>query len=203
MLLVCLGLVALAGCSDEPKPPPRFQVNPQQAAQDAVKLYDKNGDGTLDAKELRASPPLLDLLQNLKAKLPDHADSLTAADISARMEEWLKAPATLISSTAMVYLDGKPLDGATVIFEPETYLGSSYHSHQGQTNAVGIAQLDPDLPEYPGSIYVGLYRVRISKKVNGKETLPARYNAETELGREVAMGIRDSRESVNFRLKSK
>ena len=35
-----------------------------------------------------------------------------------------------------------------------------------------MANLDTELKDFPGSIYVGLYRVRISKKVNGKETLP-------------------------------
>ena len=82
MLLACLGLVAIAGCSDVPKAPPRFQIDPQQAAQEAMKLYDNNGDGTLDAKELRASPPLAELLKNLKARSPGHPDCLTAEDIS-------------------------------------------------------------------------------------------------------------------------
>ena len=62
--------------------------------------------------------------------------------------------------------------------------------------------MDPELKDYPG-IYVGLYRVRISKKVNGKETLPARYNTETELGREIATNIRDSRGNIMFHLTSK
>ena len=30
-----------------------------------------------------------------------------------------------------------------------------------------MARLDPELKDFPGDIYVGLYRVRISKKVNG------------------------------------
>lgn len=34
-----------------------------------MKLYDKNGDGVLDANELKSSPPLFDLLQNLKGGL--------------------------------------------------------------------------------------------------------------------------------------
>ena len=202
MLLACLGLVAVVGCSSGPKPPPRFHIDPQQAAQEAMKLYDANGDGILDAKELRASPPLLDLLQNLKARLPDHPDSLTAADISGRLEEWVKSPTTLLSGVATVYLDGAPLGGATVTFEPESFLGDSYHSHHGQTDGNGMTGLDPEVPSYPG-VYVGLYRVRISKKVEGKEILPARYNTESELGREFAVNIRDGRESCVFRLKSK
>ena len=202
MLLACLGLVVIAGCSDEPKSPPRFQIDPQQAAQAALKLYDTNGDGTLDAEELKASPPLGELLKNLQSRSPGHPNSLTAADISGRLEEWVKAPTILLAGTATVYLDGEKLAGATITYDPESFLGSSYHSHQGQTDAVGNAVLDPELKEYPG-LYVGLYRVRISKKVDGKETLPARYNTETELGREVASDIRDSRENIMFRLKGK
>ncbi len=201
-LLACLGLFAIVGCSNAPTPPPRFQIDPESAAQAAMALYDKNGDGMLDAKELKASPPLRELLENLKRRSPGHPDSLTKADISARLEEWIKAPATLLPGTSLVFLDGKVLEGATVSFEPEPFLGSSYRSHQGQTDASGAAHLDAELKDYPG-IYVGLYRVRISKKVDGKESLPARYNTDTELGREVATNVRDSRENVMFRLQSK
>ncbi|MGA2257591.1 MAG: hypothetical protein ABSG53_23260, partial [Thermoguttaceae bacterium] len=139
---------------------------------------------------------------NLKARSPGHPDSLTAADIAGRLEEWVKAPATLFPGTVTVYLDGKTLEGATVTYEPEPFLGASYHAHQGQTNVAGAAQLDPELKDYPG-IYVGLYRVRISKKVDGKETLPPRYNTDTELGREIAANIRDNRGNIMFQLKSK
>lgn len=200
--LVCLGLVVIVGCSDEPAPPPRFRIDPESVAQAALTLYDKNGDGMLDAKELKASPPLRELLDNLKTHSPGHPDSLTKADISARLEEWINAPATLLPATATVSLDGKMLDGATVTFEPEAFLGASYHSHQGQTDQNGDAQMDAELKDYPG-IYVGLYRVRISKMIAGKETLPARYNKETELGREVATKVRNSRENMTFRLTSK
>jgi hypothetical protein len=194
----------IAGCSDEPAPPPRFQLDPQQAAQEAMKLYDKNADGVLDANELKASPPLWDLLQNLKAQSPDHPDTLTAADIAGRLEEWVKSPATILPAMAVVYLDGKPLPKATVTFEPEPFLGPSYHSHQGTTTVgAGIAQLDPELKAAGNGIYVGLYRVRISKKVDGKETLPARYNTETELGVELATGVRNASENTTFRLQSK
>ncbi len=192
MLLACLVFVTIVGCSDLPKAPPRFQVDPQQAAQAAMKLYDKNGDGALDATELKASPPLWDLLQNLRARSPGHPDSLTAADISGRLEEWLKDPTIIVSGTATVYLDGKPLPGATVTYEPEPFLGPSYHPHQGQTDPAGATQLDAELKDFPGSIYVGLYRVRISKKENGRETLPPRYNTESELGCEVAANVRDA-----------
>lgn len=201
VLLAALALLAIAGCSDEPPSPPRPHIDPQQAAQEALKLYDKKGDGVLDAKELKDSPPLFDLLQNIKAKSPDHPDTLSAADIASRLEGWAKGPSILIPAAGMVSVDGKPLDAATVTFEPEPFLGPSYHSHQGQTNGAGLFQLDPDLKELGNGIFVGLYRVRISKKVGGKETIPARYNTETELGVELSPDNRDLSDSTNFLLK--
>ena len=77
----------------------------------------------------------------------------------------------------------KPLEGATVTYEPEPFLGPSYHSHQGQTASNGAAVLNPECEGYPG-IYVGLYRVRVSKVVGGKEIIPMRYNVKTVLGSE-------------------
>jgi hypothetical protein len=202
VLLSFLAPVMLGGCSSEPTPPPRFQLDPQKAAQEALRLYDKNQDGTLDAKELEQSAPLMELLQNLKAANPSHADSLTAADISARLDQWLAAPATLLPAGAVVYLDDKALAGATVVYDPEPFLGPSYRSHQGQTNDAGGVTLDPEFKDFPG-IYVGLYRVRISKKVDGKETIPERYNEKSVLGVELATNVRNSRSNGTIRLKSK
>jgi hypothetical protein len=69
-------------------------------------------------------------------------------------------------------------------------------------NGDGTLDADAEIKDYPG-IYVGLYRVRISKKANGKETITARCNPETELGREVATDIREGTKNVMFRLTSK
>ena len=124
-----------------------------------------------DVKELQASPPLMDLLQNLKAQPSGHPDTLTEADIAGRLEEWVKSSTTLLPAIPTVWLDGRPLAGATVTFEPEPFLGPSYRSHKGETNGAGIARLDPDLQDFPG-VHVGLYRIRISKTADGKEIVP-------------------------------
>jgi len=50
---------------------------------------------------------------------------------------------------------------------------------------------------------LGLYRVRISKKVDGQETIPARYNTETELGVEVAQDNGNLTGDCFFKLSSK
>ena len=202
-VLAGIALVVVLGCSNTPPAPPRFQINPQQAAEAAMTLYDKNGDGRLDAKELEASPPLKELLKNLKAKSANHPDFLTAGDIAGRLEEWIKAPVTLHAGATMVYLDGAPLEGAAVSYEPEPFLGPSYHSHVGHTNKFGGAIPDSELKSYPG-IYLGLYRIRISKKVGGKETLPRDYNTQSELGCELASDVHVGSDIITkFRLTSK
>jgi len=54
---------------------------------------------------------------------------------------------------------------------------------------------------YPG-LYLGFYRVRVSKNKGGKELIPAKYNTETELGAEIADDIADCG-MIEFNLLSK
>jgi hypothetical protein len=48
----------------------------------------------------------------------------------------------------------------------------------------------------------GLYRVEVSKMVNGKETIPSKYNTETTLGVEVAQESPAMIFGAHFDLKS-
>jgi hypothetical protein len=201
ILLASISVLAVPGCSDVPKAPPRFQLDPQQAAKAAMKLYDTNGDGKLDASELQATPPLAALLRNVKAANPDHPDCVTEQEIADRLEQWQALPTTLVCPMIMITLDGNRLEGATVTFEPEPFLGPSYHSHRGQT-AGGTAVLDQECEGFPG-VYVGLYRIRVSKVVDSKETIPARYNAETVLGIEATTSVVPPYGDAVFDLKSK
>ena len=212
MFVAFAGLLGIAGCSDVPKAPPRFKLDPEQAAQEAMRLYDKDGDGKIDAKELEASPPLQELLLNIKAKNAPRgtpvtltaADNLTEADIKDHLEELVKSPSILVSAQFAVQLDGKPLEGGTVTFTPEAFLGGSFKNHTGQTNNFGNVLLDADMPQqYPNLMYVGLYRVSVSKMVNGKELIPAKYNKQTTLGRELSSEARDPRANIFIRLTSK
>jgi hypothetical protein len=47
-----------------------------------------------------------------------------------------------------------------------------------------------------------LYRIRVSKKVNGREAVPARYNTETELAREIAEDSPSTAKTLRFALTS-
>jgi hypothetical protein len=97
----------------------------------------------------------------------------------------------LASVRCNVTLDGLPLVGAKVVFEPEPFLGDEIKTAFGTTNHLGDAaptvppEDRPD-PTFPGGVHFGLYRVRVSKEINGRESLPAQYNSQTTLGQEVS-----------------
>jgi hypothetical protein len=88
-------------------------------------------------------------------------------------------------------MDGRPLEGAEVTFEPAPFLGDNIKAAVDVTSPAGFAQ--PSIPadqrptkDTPAGFQLGLYRVRVSKKVNGQETIPAKYNTETTLGQQIA-----------------
>ncbi len=185
-LSVCIALILsvsfLAGCSRRPSAPRKPALNPAAAGRAAVEMYDANGDGKLDATELQQCPALLMALPRADA---DGDGALSAAEIAARVEGWFASGTTMMDATPLVTLDGQPLEGAEVVFEPEEFLGEGFKECRGVTDATGRAAVSGADSRYPG-VYVGAYRVRISKVVDGQETLPARYNSQSELGVEVA-----------------
>ena len=109
---------------------------------------------------------------------------------------------TIISGSVEVTLDGAPLEGATVTFEPETFMGDMLKPVRAKTNADGRAYLEGQNAEFPG-IYLGFYRVRISRLYQGKETIPLKYNSATELGYEATDDIDEIQNVIEFKLVSK
>ena len=82
-------------------------------------------------------------------------------------------------------------------------MGNSISPASGKTNAEGSASLaiDPE-DRFKKGVNPGLYKVRITKEVGGKETIPAKYNKDTELGVEVAQDNLDIQNDLRFQLKS-
>jgi hypothetical protein len=186
------------GCSHEPPAPPRQKVDPKAAAQAAMEAYDADHNGVLDAQELEKSPPLKAALERMDT---NHDGKLTFEEILARINAWLKSDTILMSALSVVTLDGKPLEDATVTFEPEPFLGPGYVACVGVTDKTGTANPTRPSEQYQG-VYPGLYRVRISKKVNGQEIVPARYNTQTILGEEIAADVPRPRRLIIFDLQS-
>jgi hypothetical protein len=183
-----LSFAAFASCTRGPsaiKPP---SIDASAAGSKAMELYDKDGDGQVAGAELDAAPALKAAL----ARLDTSGDKAVSADeVTARVNAWKEMKTAITGVPCKVTLDGKPLAGATVTLEPEPFLGEEVKAASATSNPFG--QVSPTIPKeqrpdptLPGGANFGLYKVRISKVVGGKETIPARYNTETTLGQEVS-----------------
>jgi hypothetical protein len=179
-------------------------INASAAGSSAIETYDKNGDGNISGDELEQAPAL-------KAALPrldTNADKGVSADeIAARVNAWKDMQSGMTTCRMHFNLDGQPLVGATVTLEPEAFLGDEVKTAVGTTTTFGdvsptIAPEDRPAPNLPGGAHFGLYKVRVSKIVNGKETIPPRYNSATTLGQEVSYddpGMKSNNIVVNLK----
>lgn len=180
-LFLCFASGLLSGCSGDRFPIPSY--SPDQAAKLALAEYDQNGDGYLDANELERCPALKKHLEYLDA---NGDGRLNAEEIAARLSMYAQSGVALKTTRCQVYLDGKPLAGATITYVPEKFMGSSIRPAWGVSDAGGSAILSMDGEKLPG-VQPGFYRVQVSKKnAKGEETIPARFNQDTVLGQEVS-----------------
>jgi hypothetical protein len=158
------------------------RLDPAEAARHALAEYDTNRDGVLDAAELERCPALKNSLSVIDR---DGDGRLSADDIADRLRAYGENKVGLLAVTCQVTLDGQPLEGATVTFVPEKFMGPNFKRALATTDASGTAQPTVEGDPLPGVPY-GCYRIEVSKKNGaGKETLAPRYHSETVLGQEV------------------
>lgn len=187
--VVAAGLLLYAGgCGRGPAPIRQPAIDAAAAGRDALARYDTDGNGLIAGAELDAAPALKAALARLDT---DKNGGVSAAELAERVRAWKQMRTGLASVRCHITLDGKPLAGASVSLEPESFLGSHVKSASGETNPFGdvspsVATEDLPDPSLPGGVHFGLYRVRITKQIEGRETLPARYNSETVLGQEIS-----------------
>lgn len=177
-----LALAITMGCQKGPMGP---KFNPKKSAQLAIEQYDKDGDGALDETEIAACPGLVCAAPRVDK---DEDGRITEDEIVRRIKYYKSAPVRVVSGSIKVMKRGKPLEGATVTFEPETFLGEDFQPCSGVTDEYGGGFIDREGSEYPG-IFLGMYRVRVSKVVKGKESISKEFNTESTLGYESAADI--------------
>jgi hypothetical protein len=185
--LACATVLLLTGCNSGPsriKPP---SIDADDAAAEAMELYDKDGDGSIAGAELDAVPGIKAAMETIDA---DKDGKATEDEIVQRIEAWQATNIGVMASKATFTLDGRPLEGAQITFEPESFLGDDIKPAFGEalsgTAMVTIPKEQRPTTDTPPGLQPGLYRVRVSKKVNGQETIPAKYNAETTLGQQIS-----------------
>lgn len=183
---LCLAAFAIAaGCSSAPSRVTAPGIS-GSAASDAMTKYDKNSDGALDDDELKAVPGIA----RAKARFDKNSDGKVSADeISTRIGEWAGSKVGLTQYSLTFLLDGRPLDGATIKFVPEEFLGPDIKGGTGTTDSTGraniaIAQEDlrPDEKGLQG-MRLGVYKIEIT---HPSIQIPAKYNTATEIGAEIA-----------------
>jgi hypothetical protein len=200
-----LAVGLLPGCSGGDTLTPPTYPSADAAAKQVMDEYDTNHDGLLDAKELERCPSLKSSLELMDT---NGDKRLSAEEIAARIQMYADSQVALKATGCHVRLDGKPLEGATVTYVPEKFMGSSVKPASGVSNATGAVTLMVEGLKDPG-VQPGFYRVLVSKKnASGQETIPARYNQDSILGIEVnprkirKLGVRENLNG-DFKLTSK
>ena len=189
-MFFCVG-----GCTNGPAPP---ALDPPSVTAAAMKQLDKDGDGRLFITEYAESPPLVVALPRIDR---DGNDVITREELEARIDYYINAPAAVVSGSVEVKLDGRLVDGATVTFIPEPFLGDVIKTTSGITDASGVAYLAGQDNEFPG-LYLGLYRVTISKMKDGKETIDEKFNTKSELAYEVCTDLEYVSNVIQFAVTS-
>jgi hypothetical protein len=187
-----LPLALVASCTYGPSRIEPPSISPGGSADQAMEMYDADDDGYLAGAELDQVPGLKAAIETLDT---DKDGKVSEDEIAERIETWQSTRLGLLPITLTVTINGVPLQNATVTFEPEPFLGDEIKPASSKTDEFGGGaptvpkELRPDPQRTPAGIALGLYRVKISKVVNNKETIPRKYNEDTVIGQEVAPDV--------------
>ena len=202
--VVVVGVAVLAGwgCSRRPSRVHPPGIDAAAAGKLAIEQYDTDGDGLIGGAELTKAPSLRASMKNLDT---NNDKKVSADEITARIESWQNDKVGKMSLPVTVTRRGRPLEGATVRFVPEKFLGDEVQPAEGETGPGGTADLtvalDPEDPMPIRGAHCGLFRVEIYKTVGGKETIPPMYNTQTIFGQEVSNDAANIQEGIRFDLK--
>ncbi|MEQ8211190.1 MAG: hypothetical protein RH917_15290 [Lacipirellulaceae bacterium] len=189
----CLLLLGCEAKLDRP------DFDPQWSSSKALEQCDANSDGQIDPSEAAAAPGLLMAFDQWDT----NGDKLISGDeFGERIAKYKASAGSVASAGFTVTYKKKPLPGAEVILDPEPFMGEGFAPAKGTTDRRGYVSLNrPDMGDggYPG-VYLGLYRVRISKQEGGKELLAEKYNTASELGFDSGGQTREARTSPRFDL---
>lgn len=163
------------------------EFDPKAAAAAAISACDTDGDGSLSAAEIEASP-------GLEAAAPridtDGDRALSRNELEARFTTYRTAAAAIVPVKYQATLDGRPLAGATVSLAPESFMGAAYTASSGTTAGTGDVVISADAVRQRGyaGVHPGIYRVTVTPAGAAKPATHAKAGA-TELGLEVAPDI--------------
>ncbi|MCC6491561.1 MAG: hypothetical protein IT424_00905 [Pirellulales bacterium] len=179
-----MAFAAITGCNSGPPKIDIPVIDPAQAASGAMELADKNGDAAISKDEALAAPSLYNEFDTYDANKDSKLD---ASEIESRIASWTAHGAKVVPISFYVTMDGRPLQGAKVVFEPEPFMGGVLAAGESGVSASGAC--GPTVPQellnkqIKVGMFCGLYRMKIT---HPEKQIPARYNEQTELGMEIA-----------------
>jgi hypothetical protein len=176
----------VVGCSSGPPGIALPEIDADEAARQAMKEYDSNGDGAIAGEEFDKCPPLKNSLEAFDA---NGDKGVTAAEIADRLRSYREGNTAIIGVGCWVTLDGKPLPGAKVRLIPEKFVGPNIKPASGTSDDQGFVRLVTEgMSDDISGIHYGLFRIEVSLiGSDGQEQLPARYNSQSILGQETSI----------------
>src|SRR3954462_8675939 len=109
---------AFAGCGGSATVP-TATYSPDNVAAEAMKMYDANKDGKLDAAELKKCPGLADSLAEIET---NNDKCIDAGEIAARIMSYTTSGTKFRDAPTRVVRRGNtPVAGVTVTYEPEKF----------------------------------------------------------------------------------
>lgn len=177
-------LLTSLGCHSGPAKISFPTVDAAAAAAGAIQAADKNGDAAISKEEAIAIPALETSFAVYDANGDGRVD---ASEIQSRIASWSANGARVTPIDFYVKMDGRPLEGADVVLEPEPFMGDVLA--KGVSKVLVSGSCGPTVPkellskEIPFGMFSGLYRMKVTHPT---KAIPAKYNEQTQLGIEVA-----------------
>ena len=177
----------LSGCTGKPKAVEVPPIKPEEAAQEAMATYDKNGDGQLADEELASCPAL----QGAIARYDKNRDrKISKVELIERFTTWAQGSIGVARMVCTVTLDGQSLADAKVEFIPEEFLDGAVAPASGTTDKSGRTTLAMDPSKLPSDLQgfrgvnQGLYKIKVT---HPSIAIPAKYNTKSTLGKEISV----------------
>ena len=179
-LILSLAILVL-GCGGGPPAPVVPKIDPAASATAAMDEYDTNKDGFIDQAELKSAPSLKDA----EKVIDSNSDGkLSRDEIEQRLNKYSAQGMALMSFSCSVTMNGAKKAEIEVEMVPEKFMLGSIKMGKGKTDSNGMVRFKQEEQEFEG-VAPGFYKIKLIK--DGSLSLPARFNENTAIGKEIAL----------------